>query len=526
MACQSTVFDATPWMREYAAFRSFELATLDACAAQRRVLGGLLSRATATKFGKDHGFRKINTVEEFQRTVPLRCYEDLHRDYWQHDFPKLRDCTWPGLIPYYALSSGTTTGKAKYIPCSRETLFDNARSAHDVLVHHVLNRPVSRVLGGKCLLLGGSTALAEEAPGIYSGDLSGIEACEVPWWEAPWVFPPKELALIADWEEKIERLARAAVQEDIRAISGAPNWLQLFFEKLFDVLPGDERLARIFENLELIIHGGINIGPYRKRFNTLLEASHAETRETYVASEGFMALADVGADEGMRLQLDGGVFFEFVPVADLGSGQRTRHWMGTVETGVEYAIVVSTCSGLWADLLGDTVRFVSLNPPRIVVTGRTTYVLSAVGEHLIAEEIERAICGASSVAGVTVADYSVGSIESPRATEPPNHLYIIELAEPTDNSQWPYQFCRAVDQKLSNLNDDYAAHRAHDFGLKPPEILVVPAGTFSQWMKRRGKLGGQNKVPRIINDPHLFADLRSFASSTSGQRVTTQYSIV
>ena len=511
------MFDATPWMREYAAFRSFELRTMNVCLAQQRVLDGLLSCAAETRFGRDHGFRAIKSVQDYQRAVPLRSYEDLYRDYWQHDFPQLRDCTWPGLIPYFALSSGTTTGTTKYIPCSRETLFDNARSAHDVLVHHVLNRPFSRVLGGKCLLLGGSTALKEEAPGIYAGDLSGIEACEVPEWEAPWVFPPRELALITDWEEKIERLSRAAIHEDIRAISGAPNWLLLFFGKLFDVLPGDDRLVRIFENLELILHGGVNFGPYRQRFRTLLEGSHAETRETYVASEGFLALADGGDEEGMRLQLDGSVFFEFIPVVDLVSRQQTRHWIGTVEAGVEYAIVVSTCSGLWADILGDTVRFVGRNPPRIVITGRTTYVLSAVGEHLIAEEIEDAICKASSVAGVSVTDYSVGSIASPGAADTPRHLYIVELAQPAPNSQWATKFCNALDRKLSSLNDDYAAHRARDFGLKPPEILSVPAGTFSRWMKKRGKLGGQHKVPRIINDAGLFADLRSFAISARGQ---------
>ena len=509
------MFDVTPWMRGYATLRSFELCTLDARAAQLRVLDGLLSRAAQTKFGRDHGFREIKSVQDYQRAVPVRSYNDFHDEYWRPDFPKLRDCTWPGLIPYFALSSGTTTGSTKYLPCSRETLLDNARSAHDVLVHHVLNRPFSCVLGGKCLLLGGSTALKEEAPSVFSGDLSGIEACEVPWLEAPWVFPPKELALITDWEEKIERLAHAAIHEDIRAISGAPNWLLLFFKKLFDLLPGDERLERILPNLELIIHGGINFAPYRQMFIGLLEGSHAEMRETYVASEGFMALADSGNDEGMRLQLDAGIFFEFIPAAELASSQPTHHWIVTAETSVEYALVVSTCSGLWRYLLGDTVRIVGRNPPRIVITGRTSYVLSAVGEHLIAEEIEIAVSAASSGLGVSITDYSVGSIAAPLAAQTPRHLYIIELTVASPDSQWAIKFCDALDRKLISLNEDYASHRAHNFGLNPPELISVPGGTFARWMKKRGKLGGQHKVPRIINDGALFADLRSFALSAA-----------
>jgi hypothetical protein len=509
------MFDATPWMRGYAALRYFELGAADPNSEQRRVLEGLICRAASTKFGKDHGFDAINTVLEFQESVPLRRYEDFFREYWRPVFPQLVDCTWPGLIPYFALSSGTTTGKTKFVPCSREMLFANSHGAHDVLVHHVANRPWSRVLGGKCLLLGGSTALIEEAPGVYSGDLSGIETCEVPSWEAPWVFPPRELALIPDWEEKIDQLARSALNEDIRSVSGAPNWLLLFFEKLFSLRPGQERLARLFPDLELIIHGGINFTPYRKRFRAMLEGSRAETREVYVASEGFMATADRGDGEGLRLILDGGVFFEFVPLSEIKDPRPVRHWIGNVETGVEYALVVSTCSGLWAYILGDTVRLINRDPARLMITGRTSYVLSAVGEHVIAEEIEDAISAASAAVGASVTDYSVGCFPQEGAEPTPQHLYIVEFTGRVLDDRGADEFCRRLDDRLVSLNDDYASHRAKDFGLKPPEIIVVQPGTFSRWMKKRGKLGGQNKVPRIINDADLFADLRAFASSGS-----------
>ena len=464
------------------------------------MLDDLIGRAASTKFGRDHNFAAIHSISDYQNAVPMRRYDEFFRDYWQPDFPTLIDCTWPGLIPYFALSSGTATGTSKYIPCSNETLAANARGAHDILVHHVMARPWSNVLGGKSLLLGGSTALKTEAPGVASGDLSGIEACEVAWWEAPWVFPPKHLALISDWEEKIGRLAYASLDEDIRAISGAPNWLLLFFERLFALKPSAHRLADIFPNLELIIHGGINFAPYRQRFRYLLEGSHAETRETYVASEGFMAAADGGDGDGMRLALDGGVFFEFVPVSQLDGRHPSRHWIASVSAGVDYAVVVSTCSGLWSYVLGDTVRFVSLDPPRVIVTGRTTYVLSATGEHVIANEVENAVSSASAALGAWTRDYSVGYCPQGVSGAVPHHLYIIETAGHPVEASRLHDFARHIDECLCRSNDDYASHRAGDFGLKPPEVIAAAPGTFCAWMKGRGKLGGQNKVPRVITD--------------------------
>lgn len=505
------MLDATPWLRGYAALRYFELGASDPAQVQRTLMRWLVRRAATSRFGAEHGFGDIDTVESFQRRVPLRRYDDFFRDYWQPDFPHLVDCTWPGLVPYFALSSGTTTGTTKLIPCTRETLYENWRGAHEILVHHVACRQQSRVLGGKCLVLGGSTALKEEAPGIRSGDLSGIEACELPWWEAQWVLPSRDLALIADWEQKIDRLAHLALDEDIRSISGAPNWLLLFFERLFALRRGPDRLSRLLPDLELIIHGGINFGPYRERFRALLEGSHAETREVYAASEGFIAIADRGNGEGLRLMLDGGVFFEFVPVGELVSPNPVRHWIGNAEKGLEYALVVSTCSGLWSYILGDTVRLVDLKPPRILITGRTSYVLSAVGEHLIGEEIEEAVRAAAAAIGADVNDYSVGTIAAKGAEQSPRHLYVVEFWGPALDVRTRQTFCHHLDVCLSRLNDDYAIHRTKDYSLKAPDVLAVRPGTFSRWMKRRGMLGGQHKVPRVINDAALFADLRAFA---------------
>ena len=507
-----TIFDVTPFLKVYAGFRSFVLQTRDPVDTQAWVLKGLIRRAEMTRFGQHHGFSDIADVRDFQRRVPLRHYEDFWREYWQPDFPRLVDCTWPGVVPYFARTSGTTAGVSKYIPCSDDMIAANLRAGEDLFVFHVLNHPQSQVLAGKCLLLGGSTDLAEEAPGIRSGDLSGIEAREIPTWRRSWIFPPLELALIPDWEEKIEKIAIACLAEDIRAISGAPNWLLLFFDKLAQLRPGAGGLATVFPRLELIIHGGIPFTPYRDRFWHLLEGTNAETREAYMASESSIAVADQADGEGLRLIYDNGTFYEFVPVAELEHAEPTRHWLANIETGIEYAVIVSTCAGVWAYILGDTVRFIDRDPPRLIVTGRTSYLLSAFGEHVIAEEIEQAIRSAATAIGAAVVDYSVGVL-FPDTDKVGMHFYIVEFADSVPDAAGMSTFTHTLDRVLAELNADYHERRTGDFGLLLPRVEAVRPGTFAAWMKRRGKLGGQHKVPRVINDAKLFANLCDFAAN-------------
>lgn len=506
------MFDVTSLLRAYADLRAYLLQIRDPVETQRLVLQSLIRRAAATRFGRDHAFSQIADVADFQKQVHLRHYEDFWRDYWKPMFPRLVDCTWPGVIPYFARTSGTMAGVSKYIPCSDDMISANLRVGEDVFVHHVLSRPQSQVLGGKCLLLGGSTDLTDEAPGIRSGDLSGIEAQEIPSWKRPWFFPPLELALIPDWEEKIDRIGRACLAEDIRAISGTPNWLLLFFDKLAQLRPENGSLAAAFPKLELIIHGSIDFAPYRDRFRRLLEGTRAETREVYFASESSIAVADRGDGEGLRLICDNAdTFFEFVPVVELNNPEPTRHWLANMEMGVDYAVVVSTCAGAWAYVLGDTVRFIERHPPRLLITGRTSYLLSAFGEHVIGEQVEQAIRLAANVIRAEVADYCVGSFFT-ESDKVGMHLYIVEFADgipPTDQLNL---FARALDEALSATNADYLEHRAGDFGLRPPQVDAVAPGTFAAWMKSRGRLGGQHKVPRIINDAKLFTSLRNLAA--------------
>ncbi|MEE8444169.1 MAG: GH3 auxin-responsive promoter family protein [Alphaproteobacteria bacterium] len=508
------MLDATPLLRLYARWRLRQLTAQDPKATQAAQLLRLVRQARRTRFGRDHDFAAIRSVDDFQRRVPLRKYEDFHEAYWRHEFPVLRNCTWPGTIPYFAVTSGTTADVTKYIPCSHQMNRSNRRGGMDILVHHVANRPHSRILGGRSFMLGGSTDLTQHAPGVLSGDLSGIAVKAMPRWARMRYFPPLDLALIADWEKKVEVLANRSLEEDIRMLSGTPSWMLVLIDRLAELRPeAAHRLAGIYENLELVIHGGVNFAPYRRRFAELMEGSRAETREVYAASEGMIAVADRGDGEGMRLELDTGLFYEFVPLEELDAAAPTRHWVANAELGVNYAVVLSTCAGVWGYVLGDTVKFVSLDPPRILVTGRTSYMLSAFGEHLIGEEIEEAVSHAAEIIGATLTDYSVAPVFPAAKGELGGHLYVVEFAGGVPRGPKISRFASAVDDYLSRTNEDYQAHRAGGFGLRAPEVAAVAPGTFAAWMKHRGKLGGQNKVPRIINDQELFADLQAFRAN-------------
>ena len=503
-------------LKLYARLRLMRLAYEDVSASQRRMLRKLLAKAAGTRFGRDHDFASIRTVEDYQARVPLRTHDEFWREYWQPSFPHLENVTWPGVYPYFAKSSGTTTGMNKYIPMTRELMHANSNAIGDLFVHHYNNVTRDRVFFGKILLLGGSTDITEEAAGIGSGDMSGIEVKEAPFYTRPWLFPPPDLALIANWEEKIDRLTRASLNEDIRAIIGLPNWLLVLFDRLFQLRPGARTLADIFPNLEVIFHGGMSFAPYRQRFRELLAGRTAETREIYAASEGFFASADRGDGEGMRLMTHSGLFYEFVPKGELTSPRPTRHWIGNVVPDVEYALVLTSCAGHWSYIIGDTVRFVDTRPPRILVTGRTKYYLSAFGEHLIAEEVEDAIGRAAQAIGRGVVEYAVGAIW-PRSGEVTGaHRYLVEFADGEIGSAAIERFRNAIDERLIALNEDYLRRRIKGLGMREPEVVVVQPGRFNAWLKSRGKLGGQHKVPRLVPDEALFKSMQDFLAPGRG----------
>ena len=505
------MIDATPLLRLYARYGAARLARQDTAAVQQQTLRRLLARAATTRFGREHDFGSIRDVKGFQAAVPLRRYEDFWAAYWQPAFPELVDVSWPGRIPFFAESSGTSSGATKFIPVSGQMLRSNRQAGLDLLVHHLRCRAESRVFAGRNLLIGGSTELVERAPGVRSGDLSGIAAATLPGWARPFAFPPPDIARLGDWTEKMARLAEAAPAANIRSISGTPSWLLLLFDELTRRHPGrGHRLVDFFPDLELVVHGGVNFAPYRARFAEWLEGGRAETRDAYAASEGFIAAADRGEGEGLRLILDHGIFYEFVPVAEIDAAAPTRHWIGDVDTGIDYAPALSTCAGLWAYIVGDTVRFIGRNPPRLLVTGRLSYTLSAFGEHLTGEEVEAAVTAAAEAIGAGIRDFAVGALYPDKPGEIGGHLFVLEFERPV-SSEETARFAATIDRDLSERNLDYRAHRAGGFGMRPPEVRVLRQGGFAEWMRRRGKLGSQNKVPRIIAEPALFANLRTFA---------------
>ncbi len=515
------MLDATPLLRAYARRRLAHLARQDAAAAQRRELMGLLRAARETRFGKAHGFAAIGDVGEYQARVKLRRWEDFWREWWAGDFPRLDDVSWPGTIPCFANTSGTSGGTTKRIPVSRAMLRANRRAALEVLVFHLANRPRSRVLAGRNFLLGGSTALERLAPGITAGDLSGIAAADVPFWARGRIFPPCDLALMADWERKIALLAPLSLERQVTGISGTPSWLLLFFAELARLRPG-ARLAELYPALELIVHGGVGFAPYRASFAAWLEGSRAETREVYPASEGFFAVADRSDGEGMRMLLDNGIFYEFVRPEELPEAVGAapeRRWIANAELGREYALVLSTNAGLWSYVLGDTVRLLGRDPPRLAVTGRLGWSLSLAGEHLIGEELDAGVAEAAAGLGGRVADYAAAALAPDAGDARGGHLFIVELDGAGGaggggaGGGGADGFAAALDVALARANADYAAHRAGGFGLRAPRVVLVPPGTFAAWMDARGRLGGQNKVPRVITDATLLDALLRFAGA-------------
>jgi hypothetical protein len=474
------MIDGTPLLRAFARQRIAALQAMHPAAAQESLLRGLLHRAAETRFGRAHGFAAIRDVAGFQARVPLRRYEDFWRDWWSPAHPVLRDVSWPGLIPYFALSSGTSSGSTKFIPVTHPMMRANRGAALDTLAWHLHHHPRARPFAGRSFMLGGSTALRPLAPGVLAGDLSGIAAHEVPRLLRPWSWPPEPIALLPDWETKLARLVAETPRDQVRVLTGTPSWVLLLLDRMGGVpLP----------KLELLIHGGVAWPPYAPRLAPHLPPGCA-TREVYPASEGFVAIADRGDQEGLRLNLDLGCFFEFVPVAELDQPNPTRHWAATIETGVDYAVIISSCAGLFAYVLGDVVRFIDRAPPRLLITGRTAWTLSLFGEHLDGAEIAAALAAAGIVAEEWLAG---GEFVGARG----RHRILVEGTAPPDAA-------RRLDAALNAANEDVAAHRAGGQMLAP-ELVMLPPGAFHAWMRAQGKLGGQHKVPRVIADPARFA---------------------
>jgi hypothetical protein len=458
---------------------------------QERVLEDLLKNGASTAFGADHQLGQVRTYEEFKQAVPIRDYEDL-KPYVERIKHGESDVLWPGKPAYFAKTSGTTSG-VKYIPMSKESTPLHFGTARDASFNYFARTGNGKWLDGKMIFLSGSPELGETA-GIPTGRLSGISNHLVPGWLRTNQLPSWRTNCIDDWEEKLERIVDETMNTDMRLISGIPPWVQMYYERLLE-RTGKKTVKEVFPNFSLFVYGGVNFEPYRAKLESLV-GGPVDSLETYPASEGFIAFQDTFPANGLLLNVDAGMFFEFVPAGEIFDPVPTRLRLHDVELGVNYALIMHTNAGLWGYNIGDTVQFVSKNPYRIVVSGRVKHFISAFGEHVIGKEVEEALLPIANDAGVRIVEFSVAPQVNPPEGGMPYHEWFIEFDnQPADM----HSFALEVDARLRAQNIYYDDLITGNI-LKPLVIKSLRPGAFRDYMKSEGKLGGQNKVPRLAND--------------------------
>jgi hypothetical protein len=404
---------------------------------------------------------------------------------------------WPGDIRWFAKSSGTTSDKSKYIPVSQEALEEcHFKGGKDMLSLYCNNFPNTALFDGRGLAMGGSHKISEiNNASFYDGDLSAIIIQNLPSWAEFIRVPKRSVALMEDWEKKIEQMAIDTIPHNVTSLSGVPSWLLLLLKRIIEKT-GKETINQVWPNLEVYFHGGVNFTPYREQFDQLLPAPHMSYMETYNASEGFFGLQDRSDSQELLLMLDYGIYYEFVPVDQLENASPKVVGLEEVEMNKNYAMVISTNGGLWRYIIGDTVQFTSLYPYRIRITGRTKNFINVAGEELIIDNAERAMDIACKKCHAAITDYTAGPLVYQK-NQIAAHEWYIEFETPPDDLQY---FAETLDNALKSLNSDYESKRFHGLVLREPIIRQVPQNTFYNWLKKKGKLGGQNKVPRLAND--------------------------
>ncbi|MFD0977224.1 GH3 auxin-responsive promoter family protein [Salinimicrobium gaetbulicola] len=457
---------------------------------QQKVFRELIKKAKNTEFGKDHDFGNISSSEEFASKVPIRDYEEL-KPYVDQMVAGKEDILWPGKPLYFAKTSGTTSG-AKYIPLTKESMPTHINAARNAILCYIHNTGKSDFVDGKMIFLQGSPEL-DEKNGIKLGRLSGIVAHFVPGYLQRNRMPSWETNCIEDWETKVEAVVGETVNEDMTVISGIPSWVQMYFERL-QARTG-KKVGEIFPNFNLFIYGGVNFEPYRAKFENLI-GRKVDSIELFPASEGFFAFQDKQDEKGMLLQLDSGIFYEFVKADEFFSENPKRLTIGEVELHTNYVMIISTNAGLWAYNLGDTIQFTSLKPYRVIVSGRIKHFISAFGEHVIAKEVEQAMQEATIDTDVRITEFTVAPQITPEGEQLPYHEWFIEFEkEPEDINA----LARDLDESLQKQNS-YYFDLIEGKVLQKLKITPVPKGGFQEYMKSIGKLGGQNKLPRLSND--------------------------
>ncbi len=470
---------------------------------QQELFRSLIDQAALTSFGLQHGFQGLKTIADFKKAVPIRNYEGF-KPYIDELREGKQNVLWPSKVKWFAKSSGTTDARSKFIPVTKEALEEcHYKGGKDLLALYYTQKPDARVYSGKHLVLGGSSKINSFNEEGYTGDLSAIIIRNLPIWVELRRTPSRDIALMDNWEEKIEMIARTTMDEDIHMMAGVPSWTLVLLKRILEI-KGTDNIRNVWPNLELFWHGGVSFKPYRDRFQKLIAGQNMNYVETYNASEGFFGIQDRLYSDDLLLMLDYGIFYEFMPLSEYGKTNPKTVGLQEVEVGENYAIVISTNGGLWRYLVGDTIKFTSRYPFRIQVSGRTKHYINAFGEELIVDNADEAIRYACEKTGAELTDYTAAPVymtdDSTGA-----HEWFIEFDKNPSNFE---EFGALLDYKLKELNSDYDAKRSFDFILKKPVVRILPKGSFYNWLKQQDKLGGQHKVPRLCNDRRYVDSLR------------------
>jgi hypothetical protein len=476
--------------------------------AQREVLQDLVTSAQYTEFGRKYNFSGLFNLRSFKQTVPIHEYDDI-KPYIHRIMDGEQNILWNTPVYWFAKSSGTTSEKSKFIPVSNESMQDcHFKAAKDVLTLYYHFNPDSELLTGKGLVIGGSHAVHSLNEESHYGDLSAVLLQNIPFW-GHWLRTPElSIALMDEWETKIEKLARNTIKENVTSVSGVPTWTLVLFKRMLEIT-GKKSIAEIWPSFELFMHGGVSFTPYKEQFDNII-GKKIHYIEMYNASEGFFAAQDIPGEEGMLLFLDHGVFLEFMSSDEYGKNNPKTIGLGKVEMGVNYAPVISTNGGLWRYLLGDTIQFTSLKPFRIKVSGRLKHYINAFGEEVIVDNTDKAIAIASEKTKAIVNDYTAAPVYF-SDTSNGAHEWLIEFDQEPENLEI---FTNELDNALKSINSDYEAKRYKNIALQTPLIHSLEKGTFNKWLKSKGKLGGQHKVPRLGNDRKFLEEILQMNTTT------------
>ena len=469
---------------------------------QQQMLRHLLDSGRQTEYGHRHGMETVTDYESFARQIPLNTYEELKADIDRMRHGE-RDILWPGQVRWYAKSSGTTNDKSKFIPVSKEGLRHlHYQGGHDACAFYFRLNPKSKIFDGKSLILGGSHSPNYNLPNSLVGDLSAILMENLNPILGYFREPKKSIALMADFEQKRDLIARTTMRQNITNLSGVPSWMLSVLVRMLEI-SGKDSVEQLWPNLEVFFHGGIAFTPYRKQYEDIIRKADMHYMETYNASEGFFGIQNDPADKSMLLMLDYGTFYEFIPMDEFGSDHPTVVPLSGVETGKNYAMVISTTCGLWRYIIGDTVMFTSTNPYKFIITGRTKYFINAFGEELIQDNAEQGLAYACEQTEAKVLEYTVAPVNMDEHAQC-RHQWLIEFAQPPRDID---EFRHLLDTRLQQVNSDYEAKRAKNITMQELEIIVAPKGLFNQWLKAKGKLGGQHKVPRLSNGRKIIEEM-------------------